>query len=100
MSHNNHIIEVKIALTIKKIQVLEPTTSRGYSSSQEIQSFVKVLVIITFGSCSFPQKSQNSIRILGPKTFKTYLYFLITPPPLKIVVDFCHCRLCLDLFHL
>ena len=36
MSHDNYIAEAKIALAIKKIQVLGPINFRDYSTPQEI----------------------------------------------------------------
>ena len=51
ITHNNHKAEVEIVLTMKKFQVLSLITFRGYS---------------------FPQTIQNSIRVLGAKTYKSY----------------------------
>ena len=71
-NYNNHTEKVKIALPLKKIQVLGPITFGVYISLQEIQNSIEILRPITFEGCSSSQEIQNFIGILELKTFRSY----------------------------
>lgn len=60
MSHNNHIAQTEIVLTIKKIEVLRPITFRGCSISQETQNAIKIFGLKTFKGYNTPQIIQKS----------------------------------------
>ena len=72
MSHNNHITEVKIVLILKKNSIFGTNNFEGYSFPQETQNSIRVLRLITFGRSNSLQKIPNFVGVLGLKTFKDY----------------------------